>query len=75
MSNFNKLSRAEMKNVLGGVLAGGPCPAYCEPMGGTIVCTTADGQNHTGNCNTLPASQQVGAHNHCENSATGNFNC
>jgi putative hemolysin len=73
MSNFNKLSRTEMKNVMGGLV--NPCPAYCEPMGGTIVCTTSDGLNHTGNCNTLPAWQQVGAHNHCENSATGNFAC
>ncbi|MFA6083330.1 hypothetical protein [Mucilaginibacter sp.] len=83
MSKFNKLSRAEMKNVLGGLVDpggnnGNPCPTLCEPMGGSIYCTGINNGTiylYEGNCNTVPHSGQLGLHNYCSNDTTGGFWC
>ncbi|WDF80737.1 hypothetical protein PQ469_12040 [Mucilaginibacter sp. KACC 22773] len=80
--NKEKLTRMQMRMVLGGYVAGpggdngNPCPTYCEPMGGQIMCSgVINGINYVydGNCNQQPYSPYL--HNWCSNDATGDFWC
>ncbi|MFP3596952.1 hypothetical protein [Chryseobacterium sp. SIMBA_029] len=78
------LSRAQMKNIIGGKLPGeggpggnngNPCPELCEPVGGYIFCLNqVTNTISPGNCAGLP-NYDPNNHNLCMNEATGNFWC
>ncbi|MFI5136393.1 MAG: hypothetical protein ACHQIM_01110 [Sphingobacteriales bacterium] len=55
---------------------GNPCPVYCEPVGGTIMCVgTIGGLDYvySGNCNQYTYNSNL--HNICMNDTSGNFWC
>src|SRR5690606_28702886 len=81
------LTREQLKQVVGGSGSGGgsgaygtpggdngnPCPQYCEPTGGSIMCTgTIEGviYIYEGNCNNQPYNSSL--HNICI-SANGSY--
>jgi hypothetical protein len=84
LKEVEQLSREQLKNVLGGFSGGtgetsgpggsngDPCPEFCEPMGGKIICTGShNGVNYVydHNCNQLDWNfvKEKVLHNYCLN--------
>ncbi|MCZ4224447.1 hypothetical protein [Pedobacter rhodius] len=80
MKKVNLLSRAEMKNVMGGLYPvgtpggnnGNPCASggACDAAGGTVAYAMDNGDYGAGNC-----QGAAGCHNYCSAPGQPNFWC